>query len=105
MTWQIGLATGVLLAIVAVSYLLPKLIIGRSLAAGLLVGSLSYEVVGMPPAQAVFLLAVLWLPGAIAVSSMVFGPEVRMQLPTIQQSQLTPPPNRKFTVICYLAND
>lgn len=81
-TWQTGLATALLLAIVAVSYLLPKLVIGWSLAAGLLVGGLAYEVGGRPPVEAVLLLALLWLPGVIAGVRMVFGPKLRMLLLT-----------------------
>lgn len=81
-TWQTAIAGGVLLAIAAASYHVPKLVGASSLAAGLLIGGLAYEVAGVSPVRAGILLAVLWLPGAIAGVRAMIGPMLRTHLLT-----------------------
>lgn len=79
-TWETGVAIGVVLAILIVSYARPKHLIVSSVGIDLLFGGLAYKVVGISLLQAAIVLAVLWVPGVVAGVGMLLASRMQANI-------------------------
>lgn len=79
-TWETGVAIGVVLGILIVSYARPKHLIVSSGGIGLLFAGLAYKAVGISLLQAAIVLAVLWVPGAVAGVGMLLASRMQANI-------------------------